>query len=146
MSMHTSHLTALAIAAAAPALAAGPPGPAPWICHPHLACDAQETCVRLPNTPSGFSLTADPQNDERFVADGMFGDQRIAQRFQSMKDASNAIRDNDADDRLSMILLTWDGVADAHGFRVLNVARRGTGELIILDGALLISCNSMPRR
>lgn len=130
---------------AVPAYAIGPPGPPPWSCTAHEACEGNK-CVQLANVPGAFLMFGSPDLPTSFVAEGLDGHQSIAMRWPSLMTAKHAIDQGRMPDGVSLILIDSERVADAYGFMVHNLIIRGTGEKMLSTYSLLISCNSYTRR
>ena len=129
---------------AGPAAAAGPPGPAPWRCIVHQACDEAGQCVWIGAAPLGFALHEFPFGKDTYVIDAFRGQQMLARRFMSLGQAEEAVGRGAVNGRTHVVLVPTGEIADAHAFRMFNIARRG-GERVVMQDNLLISCNSLLR-
>lgn len=77
-----------------------------------------------------------------FRVRGFREDDRFALRADTEKQALAGVS-AETTEPISLVLKPTDKVADAHGFELYSVGRRGTGEHVLSDGHILIACNSI---
>lgn len=116
---------ALFLLISSPAGAVMDPGPPPWSCHPYEACNDENHCVAILGVPLGMELRAAEGDKERFILVGYGGQERTAMVFRTLDTARQYIEAARNTERVSIVLISNNEVADAHGFWVHSVYSRG---------------------
>ncbi|MBO9197216.1 hypothetical protein J5277_24175 [Rhizobium sp. 16-449-1b] len=93
-----------------------------------------------------FKLTQIGVDKGKYRLEAYEGYEGIALELPSFQDATHFAENySEADDPPPAILIRNDRVADAHGFWLQTLLRRGTGQLILAKEKMLVSCNSIRR-
>jgi hypothetical protein len=127
---------------AAPAIAAIPPGPPPWVRMPIEACNADDTCVSFVGAPLEFSLRNIGGKQNKFVWESFARRQTTAMVFSDVERAQQAVGTDPSVANVSIILIPNDKIADSDGFWAHTVWRSNAGRFVAKE-KLLISCSSV---
>jgi hypothetical protein len=128
------------------ALARMDPGPPPWLCRPVAACDGNNICVSVYGPPMGFNLRAIENQKNKFILEGLYGNERLAAVFSSREEARLFVETDSSAERATIILIPNNKVADARSFWAHSMGAHGTGERFLSPEHLLIACGSIPQR
>ncbi|WP_280776822.1 hypothetical protein [Rhizobium sp. SG_E_25_P2] len=121
---------ALFLLISSPAGAFKDPGPPPWSCHAYQACNGEKNCVAIIGVPLGIGLRAVEAHKKRFILVGYDGKERIAMVYDTLEKARQYIEAARNEERVSVVLISNDEVADAHGFWAHSVYWRGDRKFI----------------
>lgn len=131
------------IVSAPAALAFSAPGPPPWHCSPHAACNGDDVCVPISPHWFGFGLSHVGEDKKRYRIDKIPGPERFALELPSLEEADRFVSEAKAFSDLPYILVRNDRVGDAHGFWLLTPAYRFNGVGTISNNRTLIGCDSV---
>ncbi|TYC67335.1 hypothetical protein FMN63_14745 [Stappia sp. BW2] len=135
------------LSSASSAFAIVPVGGPPWYCVPYTGCVGDALCRSEFGPPKGFSLRRLEDGQQKFLMEGLHGDERIAEIFPSLEAAQLATEADGVDEGVQIVLVPDDNMADGLGFTVYSVASPDTGKRRIVGEVLKMFCGDrMPDR
>lgn len=146
MTRKISGLTAfvLSILFAWPATAFMNPGPPPWSCEAISACSKVGACAPLISYPLGFNLLEIPNEENKFVVEGEYAHRQTAMIFPNIEDAERYIESDIPEGGVSMVLVPYNDVHDAHSFSAhVVLVNVGTNKRFIDKAHIIIACNTI---
>ncbi len=94
----------------------------------------------------GFNLRAIENQKNKFVLQGLYGNEQLAAVFSSREEARLFVKTDNSAERATIILIPNNKVADARSFWAHSTDSHGTGERFLSPEHLLIACGSIPKK
>lgn len=128
------------LCSASSAFAIVPVGGPPWYCVPYTGCVGAPLCRSEFGPPKGFFLRRLEDGQQKFLMEGLHGDERIAEIFPSLKAAQLATEADGVDEGVQIVLVPDDTIFDGLGFTVYSAVSLDAGERRVAREVLKMLC------
>ena len=122
-------------------------GGPPWYCVPYTGCVGNPLCRSEFGPPKGFYLRRLEDGHQKFLMEGLHGDEQIAEIFPSLEAAQLATDAGGVGEGVQIVLIPDGTIADGLGFTVYSAAASDSGKRRIVGEVMKMWCGDrMPDR